>query len=277
MSLFQRGWRGHLVVLLGLLSLVACERDRTPPVASTAADARATRLRPGAPLASARDASVAPEPARPAVPVPSASAAADMHCPPAAELEQDMGTSFKLRSPLSVVRVAPDDVLWVREKPGPSEKATGKLAHDARGVRATGRVCRAGGASWFEVSAGGVKGWTNGAFLLPTTEPVDETARFATLLGKAQYRNADELVQALRRAIEGARPEPSEGPFEVRLLGVARSNGIVAVLHVCCHADDSVSGQQVWLDLEEEGGRATLRRARASSLCPRGTSGKLCF
>jgi hypothetical protein len=199
-----------------------------------------------------------------------------VHCLTSAELERDRGISFKLKSDLSVVRVAPADVLWVREKPGSSEKAVGKLAHDARGVHTTGRVCTTAGSSWYEISMGNAKGWTSGAFLMPTTEPVDQTARFAKRLGSARYRNVDELLLALRRAIESEQTEPSEVRFEARLLGVARSNGIVAVLHVCCQADDSVSGEQVWLDLAEENGQATLLRARVSSLCPRGTSGKLC-
>ncbi len=278
MPLFDVAWHERSVVLLGLMSLFACERERTPPVsAGAAADARSAPKRPGHALASGGRGSAQPEPAKPAVPAPSESAATDVHCPSSAELEKDLGVAFKLRAPLSVVRVAPDDVLWVREKPGPSEKAAGRLAHDARGVRATGRVCRGGGSSWLEVTTEGVKGWANEAFLMPTTEPVDQTARFEKLLGKTPYRTADELLQALRRAIVRAQPEPSEGHFEARLLGVARSNGIVAVLHVCCQADDSVSGEQVWLDLAEESGRATLRRARTSSLCPRGTSGKLCI
>jgi hypothetical protein len=192
------------------------------------------------------------------------------------ELEQNRGVAWKRRNPLAVMRVAPDDVLWVRERPGENERVSGQLAHDARGIRATGPVCQIGKSIWFEILAGSTKGWANGAFFMPATEPANETERFKAMLGSAKYKDADELVTAVVRGLEEEQKEASHVRFEVRLLGVSRKNGTLALLYACCFADDSAMGEQIWLDLTEATGSASLRGARVSVLCPRGTTKNLC-
>ena len=189
-----------------------------------------------------------------------------------------MAVSFKLRGELAVVRVAPNDVLMLRQGPGAKEAPTGKLAHDARRVTTTGRVCRVGETTWYEVSSGSAHGFANGRFLEHTTNPADETARFTKLLADSQFASLDTLTDALRQALKREQTEPSEVRFDATVLGVARNGARAAVvLHACCYADDSVMGEQLWFDVLERDGRWLLERARASRLCPRGTSGAACI
>ena len=136
--------------------------------------------------------------------------------------------------------------LWLRDAPGPREKALGKLAHDARKIAATGRVCRVADTTWYEVSSGSARGFANGQFLVPATEPAEETARFAKLAGASGFASPEALAQALGRALEGEQKDQSEVRFEANLIGVARSGTrAVVVLYACCYPDDSVMGEQI--------------------------------
>lgn len=190
-----------------------------------------------------------------------------------------MAARFKLKHELSVVRVAPSDTLRLRERPGSHEPEVGALAHDTRGVRALGRVCRVGTATWLEVASGSAKGFANASFLLPATAPADETARLAQLLGSARFASSQALVDALRAALArqhtAAEGEP---PVEVSLIGMREVPGeALAVLHACCFGDDSVIGNQIWLEIREQQGQWSLQSGRKSQLCPRGASGRLCI
>jgi hypothetical protein len=226
--------------------------------------------------------SAAPPVPTPTIPAASGAASAgavgDARCLSAEERERDIAVSFKLRNPLAVVRVAPDDVLWLRQGPSSRDKPTGKLAHDARNVTATGRVCRAGDTTWYEVSSGSDRGFANGNYLVAATEPADETPRFAKLLGRSRLASPDALVLALKDGLKGELKEPSEVRFDVTPLGIARSGArAVVVLHACCYADDSVMGEQIWIDAVERDGRWVLERARVIKLCPRGVTGSGCL
>jgi hypothetical protein len=257
------------LALAGALA-TACSRDR-----------HVTPVPAGSPETSAAPSALSPTSSA-TVPPLSGSAApealAGVHCLSAEERARDLAVSFKLRNELAVVRVAPDDVLWLRQGPGAREKPVGKLTHDARKVAATGRACRSGETIWYEVSSGSVRGFANGDFLVPATEPVDETARFAKLVGGSKFESPEALAKALRHALVSEQKEPSEVRFEATLVGVARSDSrAVLVLYACCYADDSVMGEQLWIDAVERDGRWMLERARASRLCPRGVSGSVCI
>jgi hypothetical protein len=248
----------------------ACGRDKNVAPLAT-----------GAPTSSPAPASATPTTA-PSTIAPSASAepplGGESHCLSAEEREQNIAVSFKLRSQLAVVRVAPDDVLWLRQGPNAREKTTGKLSHDARNVTATGRVCRTGETTWYEVSSGNERGFANGHYLMPATEPADETPRFAKFADRSRPASPEALVRAVVQGLTSEHKEPSEVRFDVTELGTGR-NGTraVVVLHACCFADDSVLGEQIWLDALERDGRWILERARVIKLCPRGTSGSRCI
>lgn len=255
-------------------TLIACNREHqvTPNSAhTTETPAIATAQPPATPPATSARATAAPDPSGPNAP-------GDVHCLSAEERQRDLSIAFKQRSKLAVVRVAPDDVLWVREAPSAGAKPVGKLSYDARDIAATGRVCRAGDTSWFEVSSGSTRGFANGRFLMPTTAPSDETARFSKVIGGSGFATAEELAQALGRALAREHTEPSEVRFEAKLVGVMRNGArAVAVIYACCYADDSVMGEQIFVDAVERSGLWTLERARVSRLCPRGASGSACI
>jgi hypothetical protein len=260
--------RETLVSMLFVL-FAGCATKPNPTRASITPSARPAASAPSVITSPPATESAAPT----AAPVRSGESA---RCLSPADVERDLGVGFKLRSELAVIGVAPDDTLALRERPGANERQLGALPHDTRGVKALGSVCRVGSATWFRVALGDAEGWANGAFLSPATKPVDETARFRKLLGTARFASDGALVSALQKALErelGKEPEPR---FEAKLVGTARGSVTVALLHLCCFADDSVQGEQVWLELAQKDGQWTLARARASRLCSRGTSGDLC-
>jgi hypothetical protein len=254
---------------LGCVASVGCGRDKNvAPVASSAS------------LSSARTQLPAPSSA---APLPPASAStppqvvSETHCLTAEEREQNIAVSSKLRSRLAVVRVAPDDVLWLRQAPNAREKTTGKLPHDARNVAPTGRVCRTGETTWYEVSLGSERGFANGSYLIPATDPADETPRFAKFVAGPPLESLEALTRALEQGLRGEQKEATEVRFDVTQLGVARTGvRAVVVLHACCYADDSVMGEQIWFDAVERNGRWVLERARVIKLCPRGATSSRC-
>jgi hypothetical protein len=247
-------WR--LLAGFALLFAASCGRERgVPPSAGSVAPP-------------SRSGPVAPEPvaANPGVP-----------CLTSDEIERDLGVGFKLESELAVVRVAPDDVLNLREKPGALERVVGKLAYDTRGVRATGRVCRVGETEWFEVSAGEARGFANGGFLMPATAPVDETERMLKLLGgDGRFGSADALARALAEALERPFAGQTEPRLQAKVMGAVTFEKPALVL-VCCFADDSIQGEQIVVEFGQGKGYVTLRRALVSRLCPRGASGDRCI
>jgi hypothetical protein len=200
-------------------------------------------------------------------------------CLTKAQAEADMGISFLLRSKLSVIRVAPNDVLWLRLGPGPHEESVGKLPPDARGVTPLGEACRVDAPVWLKVTWQGQTGWANSRYLMPTTPQRDTTKEYTQHLEGQVFATPEKLVHHLRTRLERKHADQEEPPYRAKLIGlVEKTKGsATAVLDLCCEADDSVLGDQVWLDLVSVDGAWRLERARASYMCPRGTSGDLCL
>jgi hypothetical protein len=200
-----------------------------------------------------------------------------VRCLTSDEIERDLAVGFKLRSELAVVRVAPEDVLHLRAKPGAHERVSARLPYDARGLRATGRVCSVGDTQWFQVAAGDARGFANGSYLMPATAPADETERLQALLGDdSRFGSADALSHALAAALERQFAAQTEPRVQAKVIGGV-SFDRPALIYVCCFADDSVRGEQVVLEFGQGKGYVTLRRARVSRLCSRGTSGERCL
>jgi hypothetical protein len=124
---------------------------------------------------------------------------------------------------------------------------------------------------------GSERGFANGSYLISATDPRDETPRFAKLVAGSPLGNPEVLIRAVVHGLKAERKEPSEVRFDVTQLGVARTGArAVVLLYACCYADDSVMGEQIWLDAVERDGRWVLERARAIKLCPRGATGSAC-
>ncbi len=141
--------------LLALALIGACRRDPAPATPEPSTPPTTTS---------------APRPIETAAPSPT---------PTAAEAAYD------------VVMVAANDVLNVRAAAEPGAALVHALAHDARGVRATGEETTVGTTRWRRLETPSGLGWANGTFLTPSTS----SAAFA-----ADPRPAA-LLDALRAAL----------------------------------------------------------------------------
>ena len=249
-------------LFLSLLAATACGREAPPVAGPSATTNAAVAASTGAASATGGSATGVPT--------------VLTHCLSAAEIDGRLPLQWKLRHPLSVIKVAPDDVLNLRSGPGPHNRVVAKLAHDQRGIVASGKVCEIKGGLWLAVNAGGEQGWANAKFLMPTTKPKNKTVAYQQLLA-GSYPTAAALMAAITKAKQATAPDP-EVVYRVKLLGTYRASGtMTALFHQCCYADDALAGEQVWLTLKENNGRWRLDKAREVLLCPRGSNGKQCF
>ncbi len=199
------------------------------------------------------------------------------------EIEANLGLWWKMQNKqLSVVGVGPDGHVHVYQAPSFDAPVAGRLSYDARDLVATGRACREDDSIFVSLRAGPVAGWVNAASLLPTTMPAEETARFQKYLKGETFTSPEGLADAVARGLAAEHPAEGEVPFQVEVLGVARSDvagkrTARVALEPCCYADDSVRGEQVDLDLDELGGTWRLVSARVRRLCPRGAQVARCL
>lgn len=64
-----------------------------------------------------------------------------------------------------VVGVAEDDVLYVRNRPGPQNISVGKIPADGVDIQVLDGTERVGQSTWVRVNYKGITGWVNGRFL----------------------------------------------------------------------------------------------------------------
>lgn len=64
-----------------------------------------------------------------------------------------------------VVGVAEDDVLYIRDRPGPQNASVGKIPADGVDVRVLEGTERIGQSTWVRVNYKGITGWVNSRFL----------------------------------------------------------------------------------------------------------------
>lgn len=137
---------------------------------------------------------------------------------------------------IGVVGVRFDDVLNVRAGPGVDEEIVATLDPLAR-TTATGRHLQlAGGAFWWEVSAGGTTGWAHSAFLSRLSDPVSLSGIDTTLV-------ADDLAELGRTVVEGrlAAFDPKSTVTMV-LAPRGEHDHSEVVFDVTGSGDDSISG-----------------------------------
>lgn len=80
--------------------------------------------------------------------------------------------SRKLKTNVSyaVFNVRMDDSLNVREAPGLKANVTGRLPHDAAGIKFIGDIQRAGKETWVKIKFGDLTGWVNQNYLYEKTK-----------------------------------------------------------------------------------------------------------
>ena len=64
-----------------------------------------------------------------------------------------------------VVGVAEDDVLYIRDRPGPQNASVGKIPADGVDIRVLEGTERVGQSTWVRVNYKGITGWVNNRFL----------------------------------------------------------------------------------------------------------------
>lgn len=185
---------------------------------------------------------------------------------------------FRLRGTHSVVRVARDDTLALRENPSPKAPILEQISHDADGLRPTGQVCLAGKSHWWEVAVGARTGWVNSRFVGRLTAVHDATAKYKELSGESPEPTPWALTNKILREMNT--PPQDEGHYEAELVDLKVSGRkATATIYACCELDDSVDGEQTEISLVLEDGGWRLEGASHRYLCGRGVSedGQLCM
>lgn len=267
------------MLVCGLFAHLGCDKGAEP--ASPAAAARPAASAPGVSGADAAS-SGATATADAAQQPPGANGSTSMdgaQCFGRNEIETDparVKEAFMIGSDLSVVRVAPDDTLSVREKPAAEARRVHALGHGARGLRPSGNVCVRGETAWIEISADGRRGWVHGAFVKPSTPPKDASTRLRTA-APAPAASPAALAAAVASKLGGELE--GEGKREVEVLGTSVQGARArAEVWLCCFADDSVMGEQISLEMQRsQAGEWSIASASARSICRRGLSGDLCL
>lgn len=76
--------------------------------------------------------------------------------------------SLKSEATYAVFRIPSNDSLNVRQSPGAKANSTGRLPHNAKGIRFTGENQKVGKDVWAKIAHDGVTGWVNQNFLYET-------------------------------------------------------------------------------------------------------------
>ena len=180
-------------------------------------------------------------------------------------------------SPLSVVRIRPDDQLNLRQTPSVRATSVALLPFRFEGMRATGHACSVDNALWVEIESSVGRGWVNQYYAQPSSSfrrvervgaTPSEQLRAATLPG---------LAALLRQDLASFSGIGPSGKSEVELVGfVERGKKGQIVLFDANGGDDSISGQEfvVGVALATEGWRVQQIEVRAT--CWRGVSEGFC-
>lgn len=185
---------------------------------------------------------------------------------------------FRLRGTFSVVRVARDDTLALREQPSPDAKLVEELAPERGGLKPTGKVCRVGKSHWWQVSVGTKSGWLNSRFVARQARARDATETYKGLAGEKPAPTPWAVTQKVLKSMNER--SQMEGRYEASLVDIHVSGSKASArIYACCEPDDSVDGETAELSLVKQGDGWKFESATQRSLCSRGVSqdGSLCL
>ena len=170
---------------------------------------------------------------------------------------------------LSVVAVAHDDVLNIREGPGVGFDIVGTLAPTADDVVGTGLGRRLDNSIWWQVMAFGTTGWVNSSFVSRTGQVVDLTFEAVDSLGAIPTATTMEELGLIT-----AESLASVDPASDIVMSVAPTVGDLGevTFDIVGFGDDSVSGYRlhIFADVTDDG--FSLSSVEATVLCTRGVS-----
>ncbi len=170
---------------------------------------------------------------------------------------------------LGVVGVPSGDVLNVRAAPGADQRIVAKLDPLADDVVATGAARQLAQSIWHEVTAEGVTGWANRAFLAWLGGTDDVTAQIIDTLGE---RPSAETMLDLGRIVAEARA--SDQPPSRITVTVAPTAGDLGEItyDVVGMGDDSVFGERLHVFGRQLGQGFSLASVERTHLCARGVT-----
>lgn len=175
---------------------------------------------------------------------------------------------------LSVIGVAHDDVLNVRELPGAEHRIVATLLPLADDFIATGQAWSVSNSIWFEVqTASVVQGWVNARYVAQLANVDDFTSLVVSALGG--YPSAT-TMEALGRLVAESQAS-TEDPASTIVISEPANRGEIK-LDVVGLGDDAVRALRLHVFGTESGGGFALKSVEAWIMCDpvRGTSGGLC-
>ena len=271
-----------MYLLCTALSNCAEQAGANRPTLAQAAESQSTRqgspakppvVRPAAPAdsateetsrAAARDAEATPHPER---------SWNDEGCAPGQALTERERSVLEgyASSPLSVVRIRPDDQLSLRSAPNVHASVVVRLPFGLGGLRPTGFACHVNGALWLEVETGRARGWVNERFAKPTSvfQALDNLG--GTPLDQLTAPNLEQLSRLLRRVLSSYSGVGPSGRVEV--IGRYQQQDAAQIVLFDGHGgDDSLSGQEylAWVVFAAQ--RWRVQRLQQRATCWRGVS-----
>lgn len=187
--------------------------------------------------------------------------------------DQPMGAIVAM---LQIIRGETEERLWVLR---PDSSVAAYLEDDA--VVATGRARSLSRSTWYEVTAGGYRGWVSAAYLAYPASVEDVTEEVTRAAGGLpEAGNMDELARIVLNALEpriSGEPVTVSGPgwfeglaeMEIDLV-VRGSRRFGQRLYIAASADIDWDGTFEIVD-------ARLRSASLQTLCSRGWNGERCL
>lgn len=173
---------------------------------------------------------------------------------------------------LAVIGVAGDDVLHLRRGPGVKFDVVAELAPMADNVAATGEARQLDRSIWFELTADGVTGWANMAYLGYLGQVTDVTAQIADLPSGTD-------LEALAQQVVEQRNPHAEADLTVVVVDGPHTGDLAEItVDVLGLMDDSVIGERLHIFAHPDGSRFSVRTVEATTLCSRGvTDDRLCI
>ncbi len=170
---------------------------------------------------------------------------------------------------LGVVGVPSGDVLNVRAAPGADQRIIAKLDPLADDVVATGVARQLAQSIWHEVTAEGVTGWANRAYLAWLGGTDDVTAEIIETLGERPSANT---MLDLGRIVAEARAS-DQPPSRITVTVAPTAGDLGEVTYdVVGLGDDSVFGERLHVFGRQLGQGFSLASVERTHLCARGAT-----
>jgi hypothetical protein len=185
----------------------------------------------------------------------------------------DMGP--KAGDVIAVVGVAYDDVLNVREAPGIDQRILAMLDPLEAEVVAVGNARELPHSIWYEVEAGGVRGWISAAYVAYLGDVTDVTA--AVIAGFGEAPAAVTMGDLGEKVAEALASDDPESRITMSVLPSVGDLGEVTY-DVIGLGDDALFGLRlhVFGTPHDSGDGFVLKSVEQTALCGRGASDGLC-